>query len=173
MIQNLRKLVPLTWLLLAAGCATSPAPSPSGSPAPAASPGATAGAAPAAGPAAPAYAGPPPKPVVAPTTPPAPPDVNPFKGARFYLDPEFARMVEDVAAKTPAEAKRLRKLASYPVAVWLETVETAKLAAPTMEAAAKQGASSKGPVVPVFVVYDLPNRDCAAEGTDPAGCGKC
>jgi cellulose 1,4-beta-cellobiosidase len=103
--------------------------------------------------------------VVAPTTPPAPPDVNPFKGARFYLDPEFTKMVEDLAAKTPAEAKNLRKLAKFPTAVWLETVETAKLAAPTMEAAAKQSASGKGPVVPVFVVYDLPNRDCAAEGS--------
>jgi cellulose 1,4-beta-cellobiosidase len=106
-----------------------------------------------------------PKPVVLPTTPPAPPGVNPFKGARFYVDPEFARMVEDVAAKTPPEAKRLRKLTKLPTAVWLETAETAKLAAPTLEAAAKQEAAGGGPVVPVFVVYDLPNRDCAAEGS--------
>jgi cellulose 1,4-beta-cellobiosidase len=171
MIHDHRKLVRFAGLFFAAACATSPSPSPSGT-APAAgaaaAPGSSAGPGPNPNPGpstAAVSAGPPPKPVVPATTPPAPPDVNPFKGARFYVDPEFVRMVEDVATKTPAEAKRLRKLTKFPTAVWLETVETAKLAAPTMEAAAKQGASGKGPVVPVFVVYDLPNRDCAAEGS--------
>ena len=60
---------------------------------------------------------------------------------------------------------RLKKLATYPTAVWLESLETAKLAGPTLDDALKQEAAGGGPIVPVFVVYNLPNRDCAAEGS--------
>ena len=105
-----------------------------------------------------------PKPVTAATAPP-PPNVNPFKGARFYVDPEFARMVAKVPASAPEDAARMKKVAGFPTAVWLETLETAKLAGPTLDDALKQEAAGSGPIVPVFVVYNLPNRDCAAEGS--------
>ena len=59
----------------------------------------------------------------------------------------------------------MKKVAAYPTAVWLESVETAKLAGPTLDDALKQEAAGGGPVVPVFVVYNLPNRDCSAEGS--------
>src|SRR6266540_2743511 len=174
MINDTRKVPRITWsvLLLTAACAsTGAAPGTGAAPATGTAAAPSTSAAPSTG--APAAAGATasvspaiaPKPVVPALTPPARPGINPFKGGRFFVDPEFARMVEEVAAKTPAEAKRLRKLAKLPTAVWLETVETAKLAVPTLEAAAKQAAAAGGPVVPVFVVYDLPNRDCAAEGS--------
>ena len=101
------------------------------------------------------------------TTPAAapPPAVNPFQGARFYVDPEFARTVARVPTATPEDAARMKKVAAFPTAVWLESVETAKLAGPTLDDALKQEAAGGGPVVPVFVVYNLPNRDCAAEGS--------
>ena len=104
------------------------------------------------------------KPIAAPTTPPAP-AANPFKDARFYVDPEFGRMVGRATAPTPEDGARLKKLAAFPTAVWLESLETAKLAGPTLDDALKQEAAGGGPVVPVFVVYNLPNRDCAAEGS--------
>ena len=105
-----------------------------------------------------------PKQIAAPTTPPAP-AVNPFQGVRFYVDPEFARTVAKVTAPTPEDGARLKKMAALPTAVWLESLETAKLAAPTLDDALKQEAAGGGPIVPVFVVYNLPNRDCAAEGS--------
>jgi cellulose 1,4-beta-cellobiosidase len=105
-----------------------------------------------------------PKPITAPTAAPAP-AVNPFAGAKLYADPEFARMVAKVPASAPGDAARLKKLATYPTAVWLESLETAKLAGSTLDDALKQEAGGGGPVVPVFVVYNLPNRDCAAEGS--------
>src|SRR5216110_3439129 len=105
-----------------------------------------------------------PKQIAAPTTPPAP-AVNPFQGAHFYVDPEFAKTVAKVTAPTPADGARLKKLATFPTAVWLESLETAKLAGPTLDDALKQEAAGGAPVVPVFVVYNLPNRDCAAEGS--------
>ncbi len=105
-----------------------------------------------------------PKAITAPTAAP-PPAVNPFTGARFYVDPEFARMVARATAPTPEDAARLKKVAAFPTAVWLESLETAKLAGPTLDDALKQEAAGGGPIVPVFVVYNLPNRDCAAEGS--------
>ncbi len=105
-----------------------------------------------------------PKAITAPTAAP-PPAVNPFMGARFYVDPEFARMVARATAPTPEDTARLKKVAAFPTAVWLESVETAKLAGPTLDDALKQEAAGGGPIVPVFVVYNLPNRDCAAEGS--------
>jgi cellulose 1,4-beta-cellobiosidase len=105
-----------------------------------------------------------PKPVAAPTAPP-PPAANPFKGARFYVDPEFARMVARVPASGADDTARMKKMAAFPTAVWLESLETAKLAGPTLDDALKQEAAGGGPIVPLFVVYNLPNRDCAAEGS--------
>jgi cellulose 1,4-beta-cellobiosidase len=105
-----------------------------------------------------------PKAITAPTAAPAP-AVNPFTGAGFYVDPEFARMVAKVPTSTPEDSARLKKLAAFPTAVWLESLETAKLAGPTLDDALKQEAAGGKPVVPVFVIYNLPNRDCAAEGS--------
>jgi len=105
-----------------------------------------------------------PKPISAPTAAPAP-AVNPFAGGKLYVDPEFARMVAKAPTSSPEDAARLKKLATYPTAVWLESLETAKLAGPTLDDALKQESSGGGPVVPVFVIYNLPNRDCAAEGS--------
>src|SRR5262249_2193261 len=93
------------------------------------------------------------------------PKASPLAGGRFYVDAEFARMVARATAPTPEDTARLKKVAAYPTAVWLESLETAKLAGPTMDEALKQEATGGGPVVPVFVIYNLPNRDCAAEGS--------
>jgi cellulose 1,4-beta-cellobiosidase len=102
---------------------------------------------------------------VTPATGPHAPDVNPFAGARMYSDPEYARTLEALAARTPAQSAALRKAASYPVAIWLDKIERTKHIAEYLDDAAKQQSGGQ-PVVPIFVVYDLPNRDCAAEASN-------
>src|SRR5688572_4767793 len=104
------------------------------------------------------------KPIATPTTPPAPAQ-NPFAGAKIYGDPEFAKMVARAPAPAPEDAARLKKLATLPVAFWLESLATAKLAGPALDEVAKQQAAGGEPLVPTFVVYNLPNRDCAAAGS--------
>ena len=111
--------------------------------------------------------------VVPATSPHAPETVNPFAGVRQYVNPDYARTVEGVAARTPAQAPGLRKLATLPTAVWLDSIDkTREIPRYLDDARAQAGAA---PVVPVFVVYDLPSRDCAAEasngelGPDAAG----
>ncbi len=104
------------------------------------------------------------KAIAKPTTPPAPAQ-NPFAGAKIYGDPEFAKMVARVPAATPEDAARMKKLATFPVAFWLESLATAKLAGPALDELAKQQAAGGEPLVPTFVVYNLPNRDCSAAGS--------
>jgi cellulose 1,4-beta-cellobiosidase len=113
--------------------------------------------------------------VVPATSPHAPEAVNPFAGSRLYVNPDYARTVEAVAARAPAEAAGLRKLAAQPTAVWLDSIEKTRELPRYLDDAQTQEAAGGKPVLPVFVVYDLPSRDCAAEasngelGPDAAG----
>jgi cellulose 1,4-beta-cellobiosidase len=71
-----------------------------------------------------------------------------------------------VAARTPAQAAGLRKLAALPTAVWLDSIEKTHDLGRYLDDARVQESAAGGPVVPLFVVYDLPSRDCAAEASN-------
>ena len=90
---------------------------------------------------------------------------NPFANARLYVNPEFAQLTQAAAARVPAEAARLHKLATYPTAVWLDTIARVPSVSRHLDEAARQQAAGGQPVVPVFVIYDLPVRDCAAKAS--------
>jgi cellulose 1,4-beta-cellobiosidase len=106
----------------------------------------------------PAPAPPPPPPLVVPVA-----DANPFDGARLYVNPDYASEVRGAVAAAPAEAAHLRKLEHFSTAVWLDSIAKAGKASRYLdEAAAMQASGDKSPVVIVFALYDLPNRDCAA-----------
>ena len=50
----------------------------------------------------------------------APPDpTNPFVGAKFYINPEYVKEVEDAAAAAPDMAATIKKVEAYPTATWL------------------------------------------------------
>ena len=87
---------------------------------------------------------------------------NFFDGASFYVNPEYVAKVEAAAAQSPAHAAQFRKVEAYPTAIWLDTIAAAKDASRYLDAAAAQQKASQQPVVAVFVIYDLPNRDCSA-----------
>lgn len=120
-------------------------------------------------PAAQAAPAPPPSKLAAmPVTPakgPHAPDVNPFEGARFYADPEYAKKVDAAASKAPELAPKIKKLAGMPTALWLDSIARLESLPKWLDDAAKQEKAQGKPVVPVFVVYDLPNRDCSAKSS--------
>jgi len=92
-------------------------------------------------------------------------DANPLAGARLYVNPDFTRMIEMMAARTPAQAPALKKLAVQPTAVWLDSVKRVPSVSRHLDEARRQQVAGAPPVVPVFVVYDLPGRDCAAKAS--------
>ncbi len=94
---------------------------------------------------------------------------NPFEGAIFYVNPEWAANVRATASTStdPTLAAQLGALAGYATGVWLDSMAriaptdgTMGLAA-HLDAALAQQAGGR-PVEITLVVYDLPGRDCAA-----------
>ena len=99
---------------------------------------------------------------------------NPYVGAKGYVNPDYATEVSEAVATAPAGstlASQMSVVATYPTAVWMDhigaiTASTGAhrgLAAHVTAALAQQAASgSSDPVVMEIVIYDLPDRDCAA-----------
>ena len=104
-------------------------------------------------------------PVVPPTTPPAPDGVNPFAGAQLYVNPDYVKAVRALEAAHTKEAALLKRMESLPTAIWLSWIADTKDVPRTLDDALQQQKSAGQPVVPLFVVYDLPGRDCAAESS--------
>ena len=90
---------------------------------------------------------------------------NPFKDVRFYLNPEYTASVEATAQKHPDEADVIRKVAQYPTGVWLSDIKAVANLQGWLDEAKRQQLASGRPTLTVVVVYDLPNRDCAAESS--------
>jgi len=99
---------------------------------------------------------------------------NPYVGANGYVNPDYATEIGEAIATVPAGstlATQMSVVATYPTAVWMDhigaiTADTGAhrgLAAHVQAALAQQAASgSSEPVVVEIVIYDLPDRDCAA-----------
>lgn len=90
---------------------------------------------------------------------------NPFKGVRFFLNPEYTASVEATAKNHPDEADRIRKVASYPTGVWLSDIASVANLKGWLDQAKQQQDESGKKTMTVIVVYNLPERDCAAESS--------
>ncbi|MFI2619614.1 glycoside hydrolase family 6 protein [Streptomyces sp. NPDC018584] len=97
---------------------------------------------------------------------------NPFAGASFYVNPDYAANVKRSIAKTPDTAlkAKMEKVKRYPTAVWLDRIAAIhggdanagrKSLADHLDLALAQKKPGK-PITATFVVYDLPGRDCAS-----------
>ncbi|WP_233261389.1 glycoside hydrolase family 6 protein [Vitiosangium sp. GDMCC 1.1324] len=97
---------------------------------------------------------------------------NPFEGATAYVNPDYAALIDTSIAQTTDSslAAKMRTVKKYPTAVWLDRI------------AAIHGGSANGgrkslrdhldlvlaqkkpdqPITAIFVIYDMPGRDCAA-----------
>ncbi|MFZ1008865.1 MAG: glycoside hydrolase family 6 protein [Candidatus Sulfotelmatobacter sp.] len=101
---------------------------------------------------------------------------NPYAGASQYLNPDYTSEVNTaIAAQTAGStlAKQMAVVETYPTAVWLDHMGAIAggssnngrmgLQQHINAALAQQAASgSSQPIVFTLVVYDLPDRDCAA-----------
>jgi cellulose 1,4-beta-cellobiosidase len=90
---------------------------------------------------------------------------NPFYGVAFYVNPRYVAKVEETAQAVPALASKIRKVKDYPTALWLDSIERVPSVSEWLDDARAQQEKNGKPTLTVFVVYDLPNRDCAAKAS--------
>jgi cellulose 1,4-beta-cellobiosidase len=95
--------------------------------------------------------------------------LNPFAGATFYVNPEWAANVGATAASTSDStlAAEMNAVAGTSTAVWMDSMAAIApadggmgLEAHLQTALSQQQGST--PIEATFVIYDLPGRDCAA-----------
>ena len=98
---------------------------------------------------------------------------NPFAGATVYVNPDYTKEVNSAIATLPAGstlANQMAVVATYPTAVWLDrmaaiaggTANSGRLSLQQHIQAALSQQKGTQPVVVELVIYDLPDRDCAA-----------
>ncbi|HLZ61762.1 MAG TPA: glycoside hydrolase family 6 protein [Ktedonosporobacter sp.] len=110
-----------------------------------------------------------PTPTITPTPPPGTHVANPYVGAQGYVNPDWAAEVKAGAASVGGTlGTQEAKVAQYSTAVWLDSIAAvnggtgyARSLAGHLDAAVSQATGSQ-PVVITIVIYDLPDRDCAA-----------
>jgi cellulose 1,4-beta-cellobiosidase len=98
---------------------------------------------------------------------------NPYAGATVYVSPDYATEVNTAIAAEPAGstlADQMAVVKTYPTFVWLDriaaiaggSVNSGRLGLQGHITAALAQQSGSTPVVVQLVIYDLPDRDCAA-----------
>ncbi|HZJ67911.1 MAG TPA: glycoside hydrolase family 6 protein, partial [Kofleriaceae bacterium] len=86
----------------------------------------------------------------------------PFVDAIGYINPEYVAEVELSAMAHPDQAALLRKVEAIPNAIWLDSISKVSRLTMFLDDALQQQVAKNQAVVPIFVIYDLPDRDCAA-----------
>lgn len=123
-------------------------------------------------------------PTPAPSTDSAPspaPVGNPFAGATFYVNPTYTSSLTTSIASAGREVKKvLEKMKTAPSAYWLDKKSKIKgQDTKTMEGILSDAVATSPSKLVVFIVYDLPNRDCHAKASNGEICcaylpdGKC
>jgi cellulose 1,4-beta-cellobiosidase len=83
---------------------------------------------------------------------------NPFAGSRMYVNPAYtANANAEAAAQSGTLAANMRTVGQQPTAVWFDSIAAVASFSTHLDQALAQGATAA-----LFVVYDLPGRDCAA-----------
>ncbi|KAH8099595.1 cellobiohydrolase II [Cristinia sonorae] len=93
---------------------------------------------------------------------------NPFNGFEIYLSPYYAAEVAAAAAKItdPTLAAKAASVAKIPTFTWFDTVDKVpQLGTYLADAQSIQKSTGKKQIVQI-VVYDLPDRDCAAKASN-------
>ena len=90
---------------------------------------------------------------------------NPFLGVRFFINPDYVAAVEAAAQAAPSDADVIRRVKQYPTALWLDSIARVAVIPERLDQARQQQQASGQPTLLVFVVYDMPNRDCASKSS--------
>jgi cellulase/cellobiase CelA1 len=102
---------------------------------------------------------------------------NPFVGATQYVNPDYTKEVQALMATTtdPVLKAKMNTVTTYPTGIWLDRI--AAIAGDSahggrlglqeqLDNAALKQQSAGQPVLVPLVIYDLPDRDCAARASN-------
>jgi len=88
---------------------------------------------------------------------------NPYAGAKFFVNPYYVGLLKQARDQNPELASQLNKMIEQGgTGVWIVTRGLVPIAKSMLEEARKQQQETGRAVVTTFVVYNLPDRDCAA-----------
>jgi len=94
--------------------------------------------------------------------PHAPNGVNPFAGARIYINPDRVQDLRAVAQRHRESAALVAKMEAFPTAIWASWLRDTTSVSRYLDDARAQQEAEGVPVARVCVVYDRPGRDCNA-----------
>jgi cellulose 1,4-beta-cellobiosidase len=97
--------------------------------------------------------------------------VNPFTGSSWYVNPDYtAEVATSAAAASGTLAQQMTVIGQQPTAIWLDHIgaiyggsdDSSRMSLQAELARAVADQSGSTPILVPIVVYDLPDRDCAA-----------
>jgi cellulose 1,4-beta-cellobiosidase len=97
--------------------------------------------------------------------------VNPFTGSTWYVNPDYtAEVATSSAAASGTLAEQMTAVGQQPTGIWLDhigaiyggTANSGRLSLQQQLANAVADESGSTPIIVPIVIYDLPDRDCAA-----------
>jgi len=96
---------------------------------------------------------------------------NPFSGKTFYVNPSYqAELDTSIATATGTTQQTLQAMRNVASAYWLDVMAKINGTNTSSAAGILADAKSKGGQLVVFIVYDLPNRDCHAKASNGEIC---
>ena len=90
---------------------------------------------------------------------------NPFKGVKFFINPYYTAEVDGAIAQMSSSSLKAKaeKMKEYSNAIWLDTIKNMnEWLQKNLDLAYQEQQQTGDKVLTVFVVYDLPGRDCHA-----------
>ncbi|MGH3067342.1 MAG: glycoside hydrolase family 6 protein [Streptosporangiaceae bacterium] len=94
--------------------------------------------------------------------------VNPFTGASWYVNPNYtSEVATSVAGASGTLAAQMTLVGQQPTGIWLDHIGAIyggsdNSSRMSLQAQLANAADSTSPTIVPIVIYDLPNRDCAA-----------
>jgi len=91
---------------------------------------------------------------------------NPFAGVDYYTNPDYVAEVQRTIALNPSMTDELKKAQYIPAAYWIDTISRIGNISRVLDGALAQQNKTGRKTLTVFIVYDLPERDCAAAASN-------
>jgi eukaryotic-like serine/threonine-protein kinase len=103
---------------------------------------------------------------VQPALVPASPPINPFLGADLFVNPDYARNVRLSIVAHLEDAELLRRAKQMPTAYWVFSIDAVAGTDGVLADVDREARQTGHDVLPVFVLFNLPARDCSTTALD-------